>query len=69
MMRCPQCKHFVKTYEGEGWCSHPRYSGLIILTIKSEPCYGNGYVRGSEHLPSPRADSEATPHTPSQLPQ
>jgi hypothetical protein len=64
MMRCPQCAHFVKTYEGEGWCSQPRYSGLIILTIKSEPCYGNGYVRGNESPQYQPPATEENPRTP-----
>lgn len=65
-MRCTQCTHFVKTYEGEGWCSQPRYSGLVILSTGSEICRGNGYVKGSEQSPAPMPAVEATPRKPSQ---
>lgn len=64
MMRCPQCKHFVKTYEGEGWCSHNRYSGLIILSTGSEPCRGNDYVKGTEQSPAPPPVAEENPRKP-----
>jgi hypothetical protein len=63
-MRCMQCKHFVKTYEGEGWCSNPKYSGLVILSTCSEPCRGNGYVKGIEQSPVGPVASEETPRTP-----
>jgi len=63
-MRCEQCKYFIKTYEGEGWCSHPKYSGILIFTIKEEPCRGNGYVRGNEPVRTPPSAAEETPRTP-----
>lgn len=63
-MRCPQCKYFIKTYEGEGWCSNPKYSGILIFTMKSEPCRGNGYVKGSEQSPAPMPAAEESPRTP-----
>ena len=63
-MRCGQCKHFVKTYEDEGWCSHPRYSGLVLMLFDPERCRGEGYVRGNEPPPRPPAAPEETPHTP-----
>lgn len=63
-MRCQQCKHFIKTYEGEGWCSQPKYSGIVILTTNVENCRGNGYVRGTESPQSPPSVAEENPHTP-----
>lgn len=63
-MRCAQCQHFIKTYEEEGWCSHPKYSGLVLFSTGSEPCRGNGYIKGSELPPSQLFDSVETPHTP-----
>ena len=63
-MRCQQCKHLIKTYEGEGWCSNPKFSGIVIMTTGVELCRGNGYVRGNESPPPPPSDSEATPRTP-----
>jgi hypothetical protein len=64
MMRCAQCQHFIKTYEHEGWCSHPKYSGLVMFSAGYELCRGNGYVRGSEPPPLLPSDSVETPHTP-----
>lgn len=64
MMRCAQCQHFIKTYEYEGWCSHPKYSGLVMFSAGYELCRGNGYVRESGPLPPPPSDSVETPHTP-----
>lgn len=63
-MRCQQCKHFIKTYDGEGWCSNPKYSGLVVMTTNMEICRGNGYVRGNESPPSPPSAAEESPRTP-----
>lgn len=63
-MRCSQCKHFIKTYEGEGWCSHPRYSELVILSTGREPCRGNGYVKGNELSPANSPVPEETLRKP-----
>lgn len=63
-MLCKNCKHFVHTFEGEGWCSHPRYAGIVLFSTNSELCRGNGYVRETEPLRSPPPAPEATPHTP-----
>lgn len=66
MMHCEQCKYFIKTYEGEGWCSNPKYSGILIFTMKSEPCRGNGYVKGNESPQYRPPAIEESPRTPSQ---
>lgn len=63
-MRCQQCKHFIKTYEGEGWCSQPKYSGIVIFSTNVENCRGNGYVRGTESPPSPPSAPEENQYTP-----
>jgi hypothetical protein len=63
-MRCESCKHFIKTYEGEGWCSHPKYSGIVLTSFNQEICRGNGYVRGSEPVRIPQSAAEETPRKP-----
>ena len=63
-MDCPQCKHFIKTHEEEGWCSHPKFCGIVIFSTGIHPCSRNGFVRGSEPPRSQPAASEETPRKP-----
>lgn len=63
-MRCQSCKYFIKTYEGEGWCSNPKYSGIVLVHFSEELCKGHGYVRESSLPPTPPPAAEETPHTP-----
>ena len=65
-MLCKSCKHFVNTYEGEGWCSHPRYAGLVLFSTGSEPCRGNGYAKEISAARPLAPAAEVTRHTPSQ---
>lgn len=63
MMRCGQCNNFIKTYDGEGWCSHPKYSGMVMLDAKDESCQGHGYVKGIEPQRIPPSGFEESQHT------
>ena len=62
MMRCGQCNNFIKTYDGEGWCSHTKYSGIVMLHLNEEFCRGHGYIKGSESALPADFDPEETPH-------
>ncbi len=63
MTRCLQCKHFIKTYEDEGWCSNGKYSGFMEVNFNEERCKGEGFVRGNEPPRTQPSESEANPRT------
>ena len=63
MNRCTQCRHFVKTYEDEGWCSHPKYAGFVAVKFNEERCKGHGFVRETAPPQSLPSGSEASQHT------
>jgi hypothetical protein len=62
MNRCIECRHFIKTYEDEGWCSHSKYAGFVAVKFNDERCQGHGFVRESELRPLPPSASVETPH-------
>jgi len=66
MTRCAQCRHFIKTYEDEGWCSHPKYSGFVAVQFNEERCQGHGFVKENESRLSPPVEPAKSLHTPSQ---
>jgi len=63
MTRCAQCRHFIKTYEDEGWCSHSKYSGFVAVQFNEERCQGHGFVKENERLLPQPSGSEAIQHT------
>jgi|LauGreDrversion4_2_1035121.scaffolds.fasta_scaffold175706_3 hypothetical protein len=63
MTRCQQCRHFIKTYEDEGWCSNGKYSGFIEVKFNEERCKGEGFVRETELPLTQPSAPEANPHT------